>query len=139
MIMPSITTAELEAYLDEALPAGQMASIEAALRDSPELLDQLSAINRRRDAGVHSLGEVWRRHRMSCPTREELGRYLMQAMDPEHADFIRFHVEVSGCRFCAANVEDLQRRMEETADAANTRQRRYFESSAGYLKRKKGG
>jgi hypothetical protein len=136
--MPAITHAELEAYLDEALPADHMAGIEAALRDSPELLEQLSAINRRRDAGVHSLGEIWRRHRMSCPTREELGRYLMQAMDPEHAAFIRFHIEVSGCRFCAANVIDLNRRMKETADAANTRQRRYFESSAGYLKKKRG-
>jgi hypothetical protein len=133
----SITPAELEAYLDEALPADQMAAIEAALRDSPELLEQLATINRRRDAGVHSLGEVWRRHRLSCPTREELGRYLMQAMDAEHAEFIRFHVEVSGCRFCAANVEDLRRRMEETADAATTRQRRYFESSAGILRKKK--
>jgi hypothetical protein len=132
------THAELEAYLDEALPADHMAAIEAALRDSPELLDQLSAINRRRDAGVHSLGEVWRRHRLSCPSREELGRYLMQAMDPDHAEFIRFHVEVSGCRFCGANVEDLRRRMEETTDAAHTRQRRYFESSAGYLKKKRG-
>jgi hypothetical protein len=137
--MLTITPAELEAYLDEALPASQSAAIEAALRDSPELLEQLSAINRRRDAGVHSLGEIWRRHRMSCPTREELGRYLMQAMDPEQADFIRFHIEVSGCRFCAANIEDLQRRMDETADAAHTRQRRYFESSAGYLGKKKGG
>jgi hypothetical protein len=137
--MPTITTAELEAYLDEALPAEQMATIEAALRDSPELLDQLSTINRRRDAGVHSLGEIWRRRRISCPTREELGRYLMQAIDPDHAEFVRFHIEVSGCRFCAANVLDLQRRMDETSDAAHTRQRRYFESSAGYLRKKKGG
>jgi hypothetical protein len=133
----SITIAELEAYLDEALPADQMAAIEAALRTQPDLLEQLAAINRRRDAGVHSLGEVWRRHRLSCPTREELGRYLMQAMDAEHAEFIRFHLEVSGCRFCAANVQDLERRLAETPDASHTRQRRYFESSAGYLRKKR--
>ncbi len=132
-----VTTAELEAYLDEALPPAQMAAIESALREQPELLAQLTAINHRRDAGIHSLGEVWRRHRISCPTREELGRYLLQAMDPGHADFIKFHIEVSGCRFCAANLEDLQRRMEEPQDSAQHRQKRYFESSAGYLRPKK--
>lgn len=133
----TVTAAELEAYLDEALPAAAMASIEAALREQPELLEQLSAINRRRDAGVHSLGEVWRRHRLSCPTRDELGRYLMDAMDGAQADFIRFHIELSGCRFCAANAEDMRRRMEETGDIAQTRQKRYFDSSAGYLRKKK--
>jgi hypothetical protein len=132
-----VTPAELEAYLDEALPPAEMAAIEAALRDEPELLEQLSAINRRRDAGVHSLGEIWRRHRLSCPTREELGRYLMDAMDGEQAEFIRFHIEVSGCRFCAANAEDMRRRMDETGETAQSRQKRYFDSSAGYLRKKK--
>ena len=136
--MPTnVTPAELEAYLDEALPPAEMAAIEAALRDEPELLEQLSVINRRRDAGVHSLGEVWRRHRLSCPTREELGRYLMDAMDREQAEFIRFHIEVSGCRFCAANAEDMRRRMDETGDIAQSRQKKYFDSSAGYLRKKK--
>ena len=54
------TTAELEAYLDEALPVEQMTAIERALRGSPDLVKQLSQINGRRDAGVHSLGEIWR-------------------------------------------------------------------------------
>ena len=136
--MPTnVTPAELEAYLDEALPAAEMAAIEAALRDEPELLEQLSVINRRRDAGVHSLGEIWRRHRLSCPTREELGRYLMDAMDREQAEFIRFHIEVSGCRFCAANAEDMRRRMDETGETAQSRQKKYFDSSAGYLRKKK--
>ncbi len=132
-----VTTAELEAYLDEALPSPQMAAIEAALREQPDLLAQLTAINRRRDAGIHSVGEVWRRHRISCPTRDELGRYLLQAMDPDQSAYLRFHIEVSGCRFCAANVEDLQRRMEEPTDTAQHRQKRYFESSAGMLRNKK--
>ena len=43
---------ELEAYLDEALPVEEMARIEDTLRRNPELLDDLSAINARRDAGV---------------------------------------------------------------------------------------
>jgi hypothetical protein len=136
--MPTtITLAELEAYLDEALPGPRMATIEAALRQQPDLVEQLRAINRRRDAGVHSLGEVWRRQRISCPTREELGRYLMQAMDEEHIAFIRFHLETSGCRFCSANLEDLRRRMEEPLDEPYRRGKKYCESTAGHLPKKK--
>ena len=55
------TESELEAYLDEALNPDEMALIESALRKQPELVQLLSAINARRDAGLHSLGEIWRR------------------------------------------------------------------------------
>ena len=50
----------------------RMAAIEEALRGSDDLQKRLTAINGRRDAGVHSLGEIWRRHRLSCPSREQL-------------------------------------------------------------------
>ena len=63
----NFTTAELEAYLDEALPAEQMAAIEEALRQNESLQERLRSTNGRRDAGVHSLGEIWRRHRLELP------------------------------------------------------------------------
>jgi len=63
---------ELEAFLDESLPVERMTAIEDALRADEELQKRLAAINGRRDAGVHSLGEIWRRHRLSCPSREQL-------------------------------------------------------------------
>ena len=76
------TNTELEAFLDEALPVERMAAIEDALRKSESLQQQLAAINGRRDAGVHSLGEIWRRHRLSCPSREQLGSYLLGVQLP---------------------------------------------------------
>ena len=78
-----ITQSELEAYLEEALPPEEMAAIEQELRARPELLTRLSAINGRRDAGVHSVGEIWRRTRLSCPSREHLGSFLLAALDDE--------------------------------------------------------
>ena len=57
------TNSELEAFLDEALPVEKMTAIEEALRASDELQKRVAAINGRRDAGVHSLGEIWRRQR----------------------------------------------------------------------------
>ena len=44
-------SAALEAYLDEALPAEQMAWIERQLREHPELVGRLAAILARHDAG----------------------------------------------------------------------------------------
>lgn len=129
------TQHELEAYLEESLPAEQMSAIESALRANPELLQQLTAINGRRDAGVHTLGEIWRRHRISCPTRQELGSLLLGVLEPEAERYITFHLETIGCRLCQANLADLRAQQEQGAIGANLRRNRYFESSAGYLKR----
>src|SRR5262245_18406827 len=134
--MPRITQSDLQSYLDEALSPSDMAAIEAELRKKPELLKQLAAINARRDAGVHSVGEIWRRQRLSCPSREQLGSHLLGALDGEHAQYIDFHVKTVGCRYCQANLEDLRRQQEETAETVKTRRTKYFQSTAGHLRRK---
>ena len=131
-----VTQAELEAYLEEALPPTEMAAIEAELRQQPELLRQLAAINGRRDAGVHSVGEIWRRHRLSCIPRQELGSFLLGALDEQHSAYIDFHVNGIGCRFCQANLEDLRRQQEETSEVVQTRRTKYFQSTAGQLRKK---
>src|ERR1043166_4957324 len=134
--MPRITQSDLQAYLDEALAPAEMAAIEAELRKKPDLLKQLSAINARRDAGVHSVGEIWRRHRLSCPSREDLGSHLLGVLDKEQADYIDFHIKTIGCRLCQANIEDLERQQKETAETTKTRRTKYFQSTAGHLRRK---
>lgn len=130
-----ITTADLEAYLDEVLSADEMSAVEAALRNNPELLRQLAMINGRRDAGVHSVGEIWRRNRLSCPTREQLGSYLLGVLDNEHSDYIAFHLEKIACRLCQANLDDLRRQQQENGEAVQLRRTKYFQSTAGHLRR----
>ena len=127
---------DLDAYLDEALPAEEMARIEKVLRNDPELRRRLAATNARRDAGVHSLGEIWRRHRLSCPSRQQLGSYLLEALPDDQAQYVRFHLEEIGCRFCSANLADLETEEAEAPDAAVTRRRKYFQSSVGHLRRR---
>lgn len=128
------TNAELEAFLDEALPTERMTAIEEALRSDEELLRRLTETNGRRDAGVHSLGEIWRRRRLSCPTREQLGSYLLGVLSPGANDYMKFHLDTIACRYCAASLEDL-RAQQSAADAGATheRRRRYFQSSVGHL------
>jgi hypothetical protein len=133
--MSYISPSDLQGFLDEALPPEQMATIEHALREDPQLLQQLAAINQRRDAGVHSVGEIWRSHRLSCPTREQLGSYLLGALPEGHAGYIEFHLETVGCRACGANLADLRRQQEESASTAATRRSKYFQSTAGHLRK----
>ena len=133
----NFTNTELEAFLDEALPVERMAAVEEALRQSQQLQAQVAAINGRRDAGVHSMGEIWRRRRLSCPTREQLGSYLLGVLSREAADYTRFHLETIGCRYCAASVEDLKaRQVAAENEVAERRRQKYFQSSVGHLRRK---
>ena len=129
------THPDLEAYLDEALSPADMVEVERQLRSNVQLGRELAAINARRDAGVHTLGEIWRRQRISCPTREQLGSFLLGALAPEHADYITFHLEKVGCRYCRANHDDLKAQQEEANETVATRRERYFQSSAGYLRK----
>ncbi|HEV3416849.1 MAG TPA: hypothetical protein VG056_08560 [Pirellulales bacterium] len=131
----SFTTAELEAYLDESLPVARMAAVEDALRRDPKLLRALEAIHGRRDAGVHSLGEIWRRNRLSCPTRQQLGSHLLGVLPDDLAAYIRFHLDKIGCRYCQANLADLQSQQQSTP-VVTQRRRKYLQSSAGYLKQR---
>ena len=114
--MQSFTSTDLAAYLDEALPAETMAAVEDALRRDPQLTAQLGEIIARRDAGVHSLGDIWRRHRLSCPTREQLGSHVLGILTDEESDHIMFHVETIGCRYCQANLDDLKNQQAEAAE-----------------------
>ena len=130
------STSDLEAYLDEALPESVLAQMEQALRADSSLLEELAAINARRDSGVHSIATVWRRHRVSCPTRQTLSNYLLQILPPDEAGYLEFHIETVGCRYCQANLVDLKDRQSDGSDEVATRRRKYFQSSAGYLQKK---
>jgi len=129
------TNSELEAFLDESLPVEQMAAIEDALRGDEALQKQLTAINGRRDAGVHSLGDIWRRRRLSCPSREQLGSYLLGVLSRDASDYIKFHIDTIQCRYCEASVGDLKSQSAAESETARRRQR-YFQSSVGHLRKK---
>ena len=131
----NFTQAELEAFLDEALTAEEMSAIEQTLRSDKQLTAQLAVIVNRRGGGMHSVGDIWRRHRLSCPTREQLGSFLLGVLDSEIEEYTRFHLQTIGCRACQASLDDLQLQQADAAEIRETRRRRYFQSSAGLLRR----
>lgn len=125
---------DLQAYLDESLMPTEMAAIESAIRNDPRLLQQLSMLNRRRDAGLHSLGELWRRERLTCPTRDQLRELFTGAPATAATSYAKFHLETVGCRYCLANFEDLQRQQQEAPASASSRRSRFFQTSAKHLR-----
>jgi DNA-binding phage protein len=133
MAMSEISREQLHAYLDDALSDAETAKVEQALRDSETLRRSLRQAMQERDRGEHSLGAVWRRERLTCPNREQLGSYLLQVLDEEEQDYLDFHLNVIGCPYCVANLADLQALQQEPAPNARARRRRFFQSSAGYL------
>jgi hypothetical protein len=134
MAQPPIDAEMLRAYLAETLPSESMARVEKALRDSAELRGQLEEVRQNRgDAGLHTLGAIWRRGRLSCPTRQQLGSYLLDALDPTYAEYITFHLQVVVCPFCCANLADLRGKAAQPSPTAKTRQKRIYHSSRHLL------
>ena len=126
------TDRELTAWLDEMLPADRMAQLESELRDNRSLQARLSQLIHHRDQGGHTVGEIWQRARLSCPTRSELGGYLLETLTSDEHRYVEFHLMTIGCRVCQANLKDLEDLTAATDDAP-ARRRKFFESSAGLL------
>ncbi len=124
----------LREYLAERLPGEQMARVEKSLRDSAELRARLEDVrNDRQDVGLHSLGAIWRRGRLTCPSRSQLGAFLLESLEPDLTAYVKFHVEVVTCPFCLANLADLKLKAESPAEVVESRRERILESSRHLL------
>jgi hypothetical protein len=132
--MAEITKATLREYLNDSLPELEAIAVEKALRDQPAVQALFNQIRQEEDRGEHSVGAIWRRERLSCPSREQMGAFLLQALDPEHIDYIEFHLKTIACPYCIANVEDLRKLQQEASEPRAARRKRIIDSSAGVLR-----
>ena len=128
--------AELEAYLDESLESARAAELEQRLREDRVLLQRLSQINHRRDAGIHTLGEIWRRHQVGVPTIEKMKNHLLGVLPADESDYIEFRINELRCPFTIAMQKDLHAQQVENAELSKTRRERFYKTSAGLLKKK---
>ncbi len=136
MATPTFSDEELEAYLDEALDGEQARRIELSMRSDATLVARLSQINRRRDAGVHTLGEIWRTHQIGVPDATLLGQYLLGVLPPEQKEYIDFRIKILKCPYTLAALKDLRQQQDESDERIASRRKKYFHSSAGLLKKK---
>ena len=130
--MPRFTDEELLAYADECLSSERCSSIEQALRSDSSLMESLITLLSERDQGAHTIGDMWRRLRLSCPPRAVWGAYVEGRLGDRLSQYLRFHVETIGCRICSANLADLER--PASKESADRRTQKIFQSSAGRLR-----
>ena len=78
------------------------------------------------------LTTIWEYHRFSCPKRSTIGGYLLETLDDQWQRYVDFHLHVLGCRFCRANLEDLE---SETVEQQQQLHARIMESTVGFLHR----
>lgn len=131
------TDADLESYLDETLHPDLAADLEQSLSEDRQLLSRLSHINGRRDAGIHTLGEIWRRNQVGVPTRDQISDYMAGKLDASHSEYIKFRIDILKCRYTIAHVNDLENQAGSSeAGKSSDRRKKYFDSSAGLLKKK---
>lgn len=124
------TDAELRAYLDELLPVSRSVELESAVRSDPGLRQRITQLLVEGQHADLSLGTIWRRRRLSCPPRSTWALYLAQALGDGLRQYLDFHLQTIGCRYCAANLQDLREHQESTDQQ---RTRRLFETSVGQL------
>lgn len=80
------------------------------------------------------LTEVWEGMRPSCLKRSTIGSWRLGTLDEEWRAYVGFHLEELGCRFCVANLEDIER-AEEAAGARDLSRERLMQSTVGFLSR----
>ncbi len=77
------------------------------------------------------LTDAWEAQRLSCPKRSTVGQYVLGTLDEQWHDYIAFHLNKLGCRYCRANLDDIQAKSAEK-DSVKMRDR-IMESTVGFL------
>ena len=98
----------IKSDIDSAAPTGQQFPIDDAL-----------------------LTDVWEHARPSCPKRSTIGKYLLKTLDSEWHNYVEFHLSALGCRFCRANLQDLENKT--APDQSAPFKDRVFQSTVGFL------
>ncbi|MBN2181466.1 MAG: sigma-70 family RNA polymerase sigma factor [Sedimentisphaerales bacterium] len=79
------------------------------------------------------LTDIWKLQRFSCPKRSTIGAYLLGTLDKQWHDYVDFHLNKLGCRFCMANFEDMKN--QNIKNQNRQLRARIMESTAGFLKK----
>jgi RNA polymerase sigma factor (sigma-70 family) len=84
------------------------------------------------DAADAMLAAIWQEQRLSCPKRSTIGAWLLGTLEADWAEYVQFHLDRLGCRFCRANLDDL--RQQTAVDSGRTLRDRVMQSTVGFLK-----
>lgn len=125
-----ITINQLDAYLDDAVNQEEAARIEQAIREYPELQQEALKLLQNRDRGQHTIGAIWRREQLTCPSQEEIRLFILEGLDDNMMDYLEFHLETLECPQCKATYTALK---DSSNGEEQERQQRIFKGSTGTL------
>ena len=74
---------------------------------------------------------VWQENLFSCIKRSTLGSYALGVLDGDWSDYVRFHLEVARCEYCAAHLAEIR----EGEGISSGAKERIFASSVGFLRK----
>ncbi len=77
------------------------------------------------------LTEIWESLRLSCPKRSTIGAYLLGTLEKPWHDYVDFHLNKLGCKFCQANLDDLKDKNQQAGESKF--RKRIMESTIGFL------
>ena len=80
---------------------------------------------------IPNLKQIWEDLRPSCPKRTTLGKFTLEILPPEWADFVQFHVQQLGCDYCRANLSELSDQIDTKENDRVSQQ--LFQSTIGFL------
>lgn len=79
------------------------------------------------------LTRVWESTRPTCPKRSTLGKFVLGTLADEWDRYVAFHTSELGCRFCAANLDDLTNELNSAEASTESARHRIMESTVGFL------
>lgn len=126
------TVAELMEVDEKHVAGVKFRAIQKIQKYLSELDDSLLGAMSEVQAGT-TVGDVWRRQRITCLKRGTLGQYLLGVLEEPWLSYTQFHLDVVACPMCLANLEDLQQ--EEAGHDPATGSSQLFASSVGFLSR----
>jgi RNA polymerase sigma factor (sigma-70 family) len=77
------------------------------------------------------LSDLWQSLRPTCPKRTTIGAFLLQTLESPWQNYVDFHLNRLGCRFCCANLDDLSRAPAQP----EALHKRIMHSTIGFLSR----
>ena len=83
-------------------------------------------------ASASMITEVWEAQRPTCPKRSTIGKLMLGTLEGKWKGYVHFHVNELGCRFCRANLEDLQKQTDEAPRAIHER---VMHSTVGFFRK----
>lgn len=100
-----------------------------------ELAENVRAAHAQWDPALLSdslLTEVWEEQRFTCPKRSTIGRHLLGTLEDPWRQYVAFHLETLGCRFCRANADDLRQAAKD--EPRTPTGDRLFQSTIGFFR-----